>query len=176
MHSLVTTNELIGERETWHNTTLLQPEDGGERFRKEYSFDCCESNQPLGKHRTLIRNPSESPVGLVLDAGNGVHGVKEVLTLRGVLDVSIDEERVSLGMDIPTGCTYFVILYREEHESMSRFFQERFFTYGRMNDERPHEKDELTLWEVCLTEELCAEDVKFVLFRVRLVADGIGRD
>ena len=45
-----------------------------------------------------------------------------------------------------------------------------------MNDERPHEEDELTLWEVYLTDELCAEDVKFVLFRVRLVADGIGRD
>ena len=48
----------------------------------------------------LIGNPLESPVGLALDAGNGVHGVKEVLVLRGVLDVSIDEEQVSLGMDI----------------------------------------------------------------------------
>ena len=100
MHSLVTTNELIGEHETRHKTALLQPEDGGKRSRKEYSFDCCESNQPLGKHRTLIGNPSESPVGLALDAGNGVHGVEEVLGLHGVQDVSIDEERVSLGMDI----------------------------------------------------------------------------
>ena len=100
MHSLVTTNELIGERETRHKTTLLQPEDGGKRSGKEYSFDCCKSNQPLGKHSTLIRNPLKSPVSLALDTGNGFHGVEEVLALHGVLDVSIDEERVSLGMDI----------------------------------------------------------------------------
>ena len=59
-----------------------------------------ERNQPLSKGRMLIGNPSESPVGLALDTGNGVHGVEVVLALGGVLDVSIDKERVSLGMDI----------------------------------------------------------------------------
>ena len=107
MHSLATTvaDKLIGECETRHKTALLWPEDRGEQSGKkikEYPFDCCEGNQSLGKHRTLIGNPSESPVSLALDTGPGdcVRGVEEVLALRRVPDVSIDEEQVSLGMDI----------------------------------------------------------------------------
>ena len=48
----------------------------------------------------LVRDPTEGPIGLVLNARNCFDGVEEVIALGGVLDVSIDEERVGFGVDI----------------------------------------------------------------------------
>jgi hypothetical protein len=48
----------------------------------------------------LVRDPTEGPVGLALNARNCFDSVEEVIALGGVLDVSIDEERVSFGVDI----------------------------------------------------------------------------
>ena len=42
----------------------------------------------------------EGPVGLALNARNYFDGVKEVIALGGVLDVSINGERISFGVDI----------------------------------------------------------------------------
>jgi len=41
----------------------------------------------------------EGPVGLALNARNCFDGVEEVIMLGGVLDVSINEERVSFRVD-----------------------------------------------------------------------------
>src|SRR5688572_20370076 len=38
VHSLVTADELVGKGKTRHQTSLLKPEDGGKRSRKENAF------------------------------------------------------------------------------------------------------------------------------------------
>jgi hypothetical protein len=47
----------------------------------------------------LVRDPTEGQVDLALNARNCFDGVEEVI-LGGVLDASIDEKRVSFGVDI----------------------------------------------------------------------------
>ena len=100
MHALVTADELVGEREARHEATLLEPEDGREGAREEDTLDGGERDEALGKARPLVCDPAEGPVSLLLDAGDGVNGVEEVLALLRVLDVGVNEERVCLGVDV----------------------------------------------------------------------------
>lgn len=52
----------------------------------------------------MVCDPSEGPVGFLLDARNGVDGVEEVFALGGVLDVGVDEKGVCLGVNVlPNG-------------------------------------------------------------------------
>ena len=48
----------------------------------------------------MVRDPPESSLRLALDARNCFNGVKEILALRWVLDVPLDEKRVGLGVDV----------------------------------------------------------------------------
>jgi len=68
VHSLVTGDELVGEGKTWHQATLLEPEDGSKRTGEEDTLDGGKCDQTAGKRRVLVGYPAESPVGLLLDA------------------------------------------------------------------------------------------------------------
>ena len=70
METLVTRDELIGECETGHEASLLEPEDGGERSTEKDTLDGGKGDETEGKCRVLVRDPSQSPVGLLLDARN----------------------------------------------------------------------------------------------------------
>jgi hypothetical protein len=90
------TNEFVAEGEAGHQTALLQLDDRSKGTREEDTLHSGEGNTAFYKRRTLVRNPMEGPVILA----NCFVGIKEVITLGGVLDVSINEERVSFGVDI----------------------------------------------------------------------------
>ena len=49
MHAFIPGNELVRGRETGHQATLLQPEDGTEGTGEKYAFDRRKSDQTLGK-------------------------------------------------------------------------------------------------------------------------------
>lgn len=100
VHALVTADELVGECKTRHQATLLHPEDGGERAREEDSLNGGECDKTLSEGRLLVRDPTEGPVSLALDARNGLDGVEQEFPTSGVLDVGVDEERVGLGVDV----------------------------------------------------------------------------
>jgi hypothetical protein len=68
VHTFITADELVGERKSRHQTTLLQPEDGRKRTREEDAFDGSEGDQALTEGGTLIRYPLEGPVSFALDA------------------------------------------------------------------------------------------------------------
>lgn len=70
VETLITGDELVGEGQTGHEATLLEPEDGGERAREEDTLDSSKSNQTLGKGGLAILNPLDSPVGLLGNAGD----------------------------------------------------------------------------------------------------------
>jgi hypothetical protein len=86
------TDELIVERETRHQTVLLEPEDGRKGARKEDTLNGSESYQLLSECGTLVRYPLECPVSLALDTRNGLRGVEKVFALAGILDVCVNEE------------------------------------------------------------------------------------
>ena len=100
VHTLVTADQFVGEGETGHETTLLQPEDGSERSREEDALDGGEGNQTFTEGGTVIGDVAKSPVSLPLDTRNGVDGPEEVVTTSGVLDIGVDEERVCLRVDV----------------------------------------------------------------------------
>lgn len=68
VHTLITRDELVGEGQTRHETTFLEPEDGGESAREEDTLDCCEGDEPGGKSGVLVSDPSQCPISLLLDA------------------------------------------------------------------------------------------------------------
>ncbi len=100
VHALITRDELVGESETGHETTLLEPEDGSERTGEEDTFDGGESDETFGKSGATVRDPTKSPVGFLLDDGDGLDGVEEELALLGFADVGVDEEGVGFGVDV----------------------------------------------------------------------------
>jgi len=100
VHTLITTDELIGECKARHETTFLEPEDRRKGTREEDAFDGSEGDQALTECGTLIRYPLECPVSLALDARNSFHSVKEIFALGGILDVSVDKKRVSFGVNV----------------------------------------------------------------------------
>ena len=100
VHTLVTADQFVGEGKPWHETTLLQPEDGSKRPRKEDTLDGGEGNKTFTERSTVVGNVPKSPVGLLLDTGNSVDGAKEIVTTSGVLDVCVDEERVGFRVNV----------------------------------------------------------------------------
>lgn len=68
--TLITRDELVGKGQTRHEATLLEPEDGSEGAAKEDTLDSSESDEALGKGGLLVGDPSERPLGLLLDARN----------------------------------------------------------------------------------------------------------
>ena len=70
VQTLVTRDQLVGEGQTGHQTTLLQPEDGGKRAREENTLDGSKSNQTRGEGGLLVLDPLDSPVGLASNAGD----------------------------------------------------------------------------------------------------------
>lgn len=49
VEALVTGDKLVGEGEARHETTFLEPEDGGEGAAEEYPFDRSEGDKTLGE-------------------------------------------------------------------------------------------------------------------------------
>lgn len=68
VETLVTRDQFVGEGETRHHATLLQPEDRSERSREENTLNSSEGHQTLGEGRLLILDPFDGPVGLLANA------------------------------------------------------------------------------------------------------------
>ena len=92
VHTLIMADKFIWQGKSRHEPSLLHPEDGHEGAGEE---DALNSECWL-----LVQDPPESSLRLALYARNCFDGVKEILTLRWVLDVPLDEKRVGLGVDV----------------------------------------------------------------------------
>ena len=68
VHALVTRYQFVGEGEAGHESTLLEPEYGGEGAAEEDTLDGSEGDQTLSKGGVLICNPFKGPVGFLADA------------------------------------------------------------------------------------------------------------
>lgn len=68
VETLITRDELVGEGQARHETTLLEPEDGGESSAEEDTLDSSKGDETLSKGGVLVLDPSDSPVGFLSDA------------------------------------------------------------------------------------------------------------
>ena len=66
--TLVTRDQLVGEGQTRHEATLLQPEDGSESTAEEDTLNSSESYETLSIGRVTVLDPLDGPVGLLTDA------------------------------------------------------------------------------------------------------------
>lgn len=59
---LVSADEFIGEGKTWHESSLLQPEDCGEGAREEDALYSCKGDTPRPKVSGVAADPVQSPL------------------------------------------------------------------------------------------------------------------
>ena len=103
VETFVPRDELVGERQTGHETSLLEPENGAKGARKEDSLHHAKGDAPFGKAGILGVRPLKSPVGLALDTGNGINGVQEVQTFLRVLNIGINQQGIGFRVDVLHG-------------------------------------------------------------------------
>jgi len=70
VHAFVAGDELVGEGETGHETTLLEPEDGGKGTGEEDTLDGSEGDETEGEGGRGVGDPSKSPVSFTANAGD----------------------------------------------------------------------------------------------------------
>ncbi|KAH3660013.1 hypothetical protein OGAPHI_007218 [Ogataea philodendri] len=100
VQSFVSADQLVGEGQTWHQTSLLKPEDRSERTREENTLNGSKCNKSFSKQSLLIVDPSHGPLGLFFDTWDGLDSVEKELGFLRVFDVGINQKRVGLGVDV----------------------------------------------------------------------------
>jgi hypothetical protein len=78
VHAFISTDKLIGKCQAWHETTFLQPENGGKAAREEDSFDGRKGDQTFTERGVLIADPSKCPVCLLLNARDSVNCIQQI--------------------------------------------------------------------------------------------------
>lgn len=96
---LITGNQEIALTQTGHQATLLEPEDGAEGTAEEDALHNRKGEQTGRKTRVFVLNPLKRPIGLLLDGGNRLNRLEELVLLLGVLDVCINQETVCFTVD-----------------------------------------------------------------------------
>ena len=103
MKTFITRDELVGEAKARHESSLLQPENGTEGSTEENALHGGKGNHPLGEGGIAGIAPLQCPVSFLLDARHSLNSVQQVVLLRRILDVCINQERVRLRVDILHG-------------------------------------------------------------------------
>lgn len=99
MQAFISGNQLIGEAKAWHEPPFLEPEDRAERPWEEYAFNRCKGHKSLAETLLFI-DPVHSPLGLLMDAVKVVHSIEQKLFLVRISNVSIDQQRISLRVNV----------------------------------------------------------------------------
>ena len=100
VHTLVTADELVRECQARHQASLLEPEYRCKGAREKDSLNGGEGYQTFSESRLLVGYPTYSPVGLALDAGDGLDSIEEVFVLGRLFGVCVDEEGICFGVDV----------------------------------------------------------------------------
>lgn len=99
VQTLVSTDELVRERQTAHKAALLEPEDSRKRTREKDALDTGKGDQAYPKGN-IIGDVFHSPIRLLLDARNVLHSLEQEVLLILVLHIRLNQEAVRLGMDL----------------------------------------------------------------------------
>lgn len=102
MEAFISGYELIGEGESGHKWSFFEPEDGTKWSWEEDALYSSKGNQPF-LESSLPVHPLHGPLCLLANNVNVSDGAKEVVLLIQILDVSVDEEGVGLGVDVLHG-------------------------------------------------------------------------
>lgn len=90
VHAFIARDQFVREAESWHDSSLLEPEDSTEAAREEDALDGCESNHALGEALRGL-DPLEGPLSLHLHGRDVVDGLEQKILFLLVFDVSVDQ-------------------------------------------------------------------------------------
>ena len=96
VETLVARNELVTGGQAREEATLLHPEDSAEGTTEEDALDRGKADEARGEVGILRVNPTESPLGLLLNAGDRLCGVEDLVLLLLVRHVVVNEKRIRL--------------------------------------------------------------------------------
>mmetsp|Transcript_7100 Transcript_7100/g.25965 ORF Transcript_7100/g.25965 Transcript_7100/m.25965 type:complete len:325 (+) Transcript_7100:229-1203(+) len=102
VQAFVAGDEFIGEGQTRHQATLLEPVDGAERTREEDTLNARERQKALSEGFARF-NPLQRPVSLLLHARDGFDGAEQVILLHRILDVLVNQQRVHFRVNVLDG-------------------------------------------------------------------------
>ena len=102
VQTFVSWNQLIWESKSRHERSFLEPEDSAERPGEKDSLNGSEGNQSFMEWFLFV-HPFHSPLSFLFNDVNILNSVKKIGFLVLVLDISIDQERVGLGMNVLHG-------------------------------------------------------------------------
>mmetsp|Transcript_14920 Transcript_14920/g.37590 ORF Transcript_14920/g.37590 Transcript_14920/m.37590 type:complete len:291 (+) Transcript_14920:634-1506(+) len=103
MESLVSGNQLVTERKTRHESSLLEPENRAERSTEKDSLHDAKGDAAFRETGLGGVAPLQRPLGLLLDARDCVNGVQEAQLFLRVLNVRVNQQTVSFGVDVFDG-------------------------------------------------------------------------
>ena len=99
VETLISGNEFVGEGESRHEASLLEPIDGAKTSAEKNAFDAGEGAESFSKTVFSV-HPCDGPFCFLLDGRNGVDGLEKVRLFDRIFDVGVDQERVGLGVYI----------------------------------------------------------------------------
>jgi len=99
MKALVSWNQFIWESKTRHERSFFEPENCTEWSRKEDSFNSSKSNKSFMEWFLFV-HPFHCPIGLFFNHINILNGIKQISLLVLIFDISVNQERVCLWMNV----------------------------------------------------------------------------
>ncbi len=96
VHALVSNDEFIAECEVWHKSSLLEPEDGGERTREKDTSTAVTQRVRAQRMKSPYRRSSGEPSQ---PSSHRLDCIEKVFAFSRILDIGVNEERVRLRVD-----------------------------------------------------------------------------
>src|SRR6056300_1883935 len=98
MKPFISRDELITKTETGHKSSFLKPIDGTKTSRKEDTLNTSECEEAFREWSGLVE-PFHGPVCLVLYAWYSLNRFEELLLLRTIFNVFVNQLGVGLTMN-----------------------------------------------------------------------------
>lgn len=99
MKSFVSRDKFVWECKSWHKATFFQPKNGAKWAREENPLHGSKCNESFMEGLILV-HPFHCPLCFLLDDIDVLNCIEEKSLLILVLDVSVNQERVSFWMDV----------------------------------------------------------------------------
>mmetsp|Transcript_35383 Transcript_35383/g.88767 ORF Transcript_35383/g.88767 Transcript_35383/m.88767 type:complete len:281 (-) Transcript_35383:694-1536(-) len=102
VETLISADELVGERQPRHQPAFLQPEYRAETARKVDPLDACKCHHTVSKAARRV-DPTDGPLRLFCNAWNRLNGIEVEGLLCRVLNVRVQQKTVHLTVHVFDG-------------------------------------------------------------------------
>ena len=101
VEALVAANELVAKGQAGHDAALFEPVNAAKAAAEKDALHARKGHQAIDEIRLVVLvHPFEAPGGLLLDDGNGFNGVEQTRLFRRVVNVRVEQQRITLAVNI----------------------------------------------------------------------------